>query len=221
MKIYFFAGCSRIFQYFLQGSFDPISIKIGSTTYTLQRTDQTSWPTILSDGEVDETEFNSIMPKFHTKCVEYNDDLTKYEDYPSVGVKLNEFYKDYLPFFDHFGEKVLVIGNPAIDTILRGDADLVSSFIAADYFYGKFDKIYKFDDFFIPKAEISKKIIQEINDLLKTTEGKFNISLIESVNEMLEAIPKNNTSETFSAFERFGLKKYTKQSLKDVYGLDL
>ena len=228
MKTYFSIGGSKFQRFFANAFFDPRSVKVGSTTYTFSNNGKSV--SVEADGEIDEDTFQSLgADKLETELLNWEN---------AKGVPTGEFiitefegpsFK-YEKFFERQGERILVICNPAIETIVRGNSSLLECFSNAEYFKKRFDKILKFDELPFRESKPFKDYIALVNAKLQTTEGKYNSRLIEDVYELLEAVPKRDStgkltkeslSNTFNAFEEFGIKKFSKQSLLDVYGIKI
>lgn len=228
MKTYFSIGGFEFRRFFVNGFFDPRSVKVGSATYTF--TNNGKSVSIEADGEIDEDTFRSLgADKIAAKllsCGKVKEVPT--DEFVIIGLDYQPFR--YEKFFERQGEKILVICNPAIETIVCGNSDLLECFSNAEYFKDRFDKILKFDELPFRESVQFKDYIAQVNAKLQTTEGKYNSRLIEDVYELLEAVPKRDSngqltkeslSNTFNAFEEFGIKKFSKQSLLDVYGIKI
>lgn len=227
MKTYFSIGGFEFRNFFVNGCFDPRSVKVGSTTYSFVNNGKSI--SVEADGEIDEDTFQSLgADKLNVIDINYEN----IEKVPTDEFIITEFDGhsfEYEKFFKRQGEKILVICNPAIETIVRGNSCLAECFSNAEYFKDQFDKILKFDE--LPReSKLFKDYITQVNAKLQTTEGKYNSRLIEDVYELLEAVPKRDfngkltkesLSNTFNAFEEFGIKKFSKQSLLDVYGIKI
>lgn len=228
MKTYFSIGGSVFQRFFANAFFDPRSVKVGSTTYTFANNGESI--SVEADGEIDEDTFQSLgAGKLDTRLLDYQDvDGVPTDEF--VIISLEGLADMYEKFFKRQGEKILVICNPAIETIVRGNSYLQERFSNAEYFKDRFDKILKFDELPFRESVQFKDYITQVNSKLQTTEGKYNSRLIEDVYELLEAVPKRDfngkltkesLSNTFNAFEEFGIKKFSKQSLLDVYGIKI
>ena len=228
MKTYFSIGGSRFQNFFVNGFFDPRSVKVGSATYTF--TNNGKSVSVEADGEIDEDTFRSLGDD-KLDVIDINWENAK--GVPTGEFIITEFegpsFK-YEKFFERQGERILVICNPAIETIVRGNSNPLGCFSNAEYFKDRFDKILKFDELPFRESVQFKDYIALVNAKLQTTEGKYNSRLIEDVYELLEAVPKRDftgkltkesLSNTFNAFEEFGIKKFSKQSLLDVYGVKI
>ena len=228
MKTYFSIGGFEFRNFFVNGCFDPRSVKVGSATYTFANNGKSV--SVEADGEIDEDTFRSLGDD-KLNVIDINCENAK-------GVPTGEFIItefdchpfEYEKFFERQGERILVICNPAIETIVRGNSCLTECFSNAEYFKKRFDKILKFDELPFRESVQFKDYIAQVNAKLQTTEGKYNSRLIEDVYELLEAVPKRDSygqltkeslSNTFNAFEEFGIKKFSKQSLLDVYGIKI
>lgn len=228
MKTYFSIGGFEFRNFFANGCFDSRSAKVGSATYTFANNGKSV--SVEADGEIDEDTFRSLGDD-KLNVIDINCENAK-------GVPTDEFiiteldchpFK-YEKFFERQGERILVICNPAIETIVRGNSSLLECFSNAEYFKKRFDKILKFDGLPFRESVQFKDYIAQVNAKLQTTEGKYNSRLIEDVYELLEAVPKRDSygqltkeslSNTFNAFEEFGIRKFSKQSLLDVYGIKI
>ena len=228
MKTYFSIGGSEFQRFFANAFFDPRSVKVGSTTYTFSNNGKSV--SVEADGEIDEDTFRSLgTGKLDVRRLDYADaDEVPTDEF--VIMSLEGLADMYEKFFERQGEKILVICNPAIETIVRGNSYLQERFSNAEYFKNRFDKILKFDELPFKESVQFKDYIAQVNTKLQTTEGKYNSRLIEDVYELLEAVPKRDSigkltkeslSNTFNAFEEFGIKKFSKQSLLDVYGIKI
>ena len=228
MKTYFSIGEFEFQNFFVNGCFDPRSVKVGSTTYTFVNNGKSV--SVEADGEIDEDTFRSFgVNKIEARLLSCG----KAKGVPTDEFIITEFegpFFEYEKFFERQGEKILVICNPAIGTIVRGNSNLLECFSNAEYFKDRFDKILKFDELPFRESVQFKDYIAQVNAKLQTTEGKYNSRLIEDVYELLEAVPKRDStgkltkeslSNTFNAFEEFGIKKFSKQSLLDVYGIKI
>lgn len=228
MKTYFSIGGSEFQRFFANAFFDPRSVKIGATTYTFSNNGKSI--SVEADGEIDEDTFQSLgAGKLDARRLDYAD----VDGVPTDEFIITEFEGpsfEYEKFFERQGEKILVICNPAIGTIVRGNSSLLECFSNAEYFKKRFDKILKFDELPFRESVQFKDYIAQVNAKLQTTEGKYNSRLIEDVYELLEAVPKRDSygqltkeslSNTFNAFEEFGIRKFSKQSLLDVYGIKI
>ena len=228
MKTYFSIGEFKFQRFFANAFFDPRSVKVGSTTYTFANNGKSV--SVEADGEIDEDTFRSLgagkldVRRFSVENI---------KEVPTDEFVITELdcqpFK-YEKFFERQGEKILVICNPAIETIVCGNLNLMECFSNAEYFKDRFDKILKFDELPFRESVQFKDYITQVNAKLQTTEGKYNSRLIEDVYELLEAVPKRDfngkltkesLSNTFNAFEEFGIKKFSKQSLLDVYGIKI
>ena len=228
MKTYFSIGKFRFRNFFANAFFDPRSVKVGSTTYTFANNGKSV--SVEADGEIDEDTFQSLgADKFNAIDINCeNIDEVPTDEFIITELDCSSF--EYEKFFERQGEKILVICNPAIETIVRGNSSLLECFSNAEYFKKRFDKILKFDELPFRESVQFKDYIAQVNAKLQTTEGKYNSRLIEDVYELLEAVPKRDSngkltkeslSNTFNAFEEFGIKKFSKQSLLDVYGIKI
>lgn len=228
MKTYFSIGGSKFQNFFVNGFFDPRSVKVGSTTYTFSNNGKSIFTGV--DGEIDEDTFRSLgADKLEARLLNWEN----VKGVPTDEFIITEFEGpsfEYEKFFERQGEKILAICNPAIETIVRGNSNLLECFSNAEYFKNRFDKILKFDGLPFRESAQFKDYIALVNAKLQTTEGKYNSRLIEDVYELLEAVPKRDStgkltkeslSNTFNAFEEFGIKKFSKQSLLDVYGVKI
>lgn len=228
MKTYFSIGGFGFRNFFVNGCFDPRSVKVGSTTYSFVNNGKSI--SVEADGEIDEDTFRSLSAD-KLNVIDINCENAK-------GVPTGEFIitefdchpLEYEKFFERQGERILVICNPAIETIVRGNSCLTECFSNAEYFKKRFDKVLKFDELPFRESKQFKDYITLVNAKLQTTEGKYNSRLIEDVYELLEAVPKRDScgkltkeslSNTFNAFEEFGIRKFSKQSLLDVYGIKI
>ena len=228
MKTYFSIGGSEFQRFFANAFFDPRSIKAGSTTYTFSNNGKSV--SVEADGEIDEDTFRSLGDD-KLNAIDINcENIEKVPTDEFVITELDCSSFEYEKFFERRGEKILVICNPAIETIVRGNSCLTECFSNAEYFKKRFDKILKFDELPFRESVQFKDYIALVNAKLQTTEGKYNSRLIEDVYELLEAVPKRDStgkltkeslSNTFNAFEEFGIKKFSKQSLLDVYGIKI
>ena len=228
MKTYFSIGGSKFQDFFVNGFFDPRSVKVGSATYTFSNNGKSV--SVEADGEIDEDTFQSLgAGKLEVRRLS----AENIKEVPTDEFVITEFEGpsfEYEKFFERQGEKILVICNPAIETIVRGNSNLLGCFSNAEYFKDRFDKILKFDELPFRESAQFKDYIALVNAKLQTTEGKYNSRLIEDVYELLEAVPKRDStgkltkeslSNTFNAFEEFGIKRFSKQSLLDVYGIKI
>lgn len=228
MKTYFSISGPEYGIFFANGCFDPRSAKVGSTTYTFLNNGKSV--SVEADGEIDEDTFRSLgIGKLEARRLS----AENIKEVPTDEFVITELdcqpFK-YEKFFERQGEKILVICNPTIETIVRGNSNLQECFSNAEYFKDRFDKILKFDELPFRESVQFKDYIAQVNAKLQTTEGKYNSRLIEGVYELLEAVPKRDStgkltkeslSNTFNAFEEFGIKKFSKQSLLDVYGIKI
>lgn len=228
MKTYFCIGGSKFRSFFINGLFDPRSVKVGSATYTFENNGK--HVVVTTDGEFDEEVFKTLLDtKFNP--VGYDSENCKEQPRDEfVFLKLEGSANSLEKFFERGGEKILVICNPLLEFISHNFNDFTECFSYAEYFKSRFDKILKFDEFPYQESEPFKNYIEEARAKLQTVEGKYNSRLIGNVDELIEAVPRRNAdgsltkeslSNTFSAFEEFGLKKFTKQSLLDVYGIEI
>lgn len=228
MKTYFSIGEFGFQSFFVNGFFDPRSVKVGPATYTFLNNGKSI--STKTDGEIDEDTFRSLgVDKLGVRflsCGKAKGVPT--DEFVITGLDYNPFR--YEKFFERQGEKILVICNPAIETIVCGNSNLLECFSNAEYFKDRFDRILKFDELPFRESEQFKNYIALVNAKLQTTEGKYNSRLIEDVYGLLEAVPKRDSngkltkeslSNTFNAFEEFGIKKFSKQSLLDVYGIKI
>lgn len=228
MKTYFSIGGFEFRNFFVNGCFDPRSVKVGSTTYTFVNNGKSV--SVEVDGEIDEDTFRSLGDD-KLNVIDINcENIEKVPTDEFIITELDCSSFEYEKFFERQGEKILVICNPAIETIVRGNSCLTECFSNAEYFKDRFDKILKFDELPFRESKLFKDCIALVNAKLQTTEGKYNSRLIEDVYELLEAVPKRDStgkltkeslSNTFNAFEEFGIKKFSKQSLLDVYGVKI
>ena len=228
MKTYFSIGGFEFRNFFVNGCFDPRSVKVGSTTYTFVNNGKSV--SVEVDGEIDEDTFRSLGDD-KLNVIDINcENIKKVPTDEFVITELDCSSFEYEKFFERQGEKILVICNPAIETIVRGNSCLTECFSNAEYFKDRFDKILKFDELPFSESVQFKDYIALVNAKLQTTEGKYNSRLIEDVYELLEAVPKRDSigkltkeslSNTFNAFEEFGIKRFSKQSLLDVYGIKI
>ena len=228
MKTYFSIGGFEFRNFFVNGCFDPRSVKVGSTTYSFVNNGKSI--SVEADGEIDEDTFQSLgADKLNVIDINY-ENIEKVPTDEFIITEFDGYSFEYEKFFERQGEKILVICNPAIETIVRGNSYLQERFSNAEYFKDRFDKILKFDELPFRESAQFKDYIAQVNSKLQTTEGKYNSRLIEDVYELLGAVPKRDfngkltkesLSNTFNAFEEFGVKKFSKQSLLDVYGIKI
>ena len=228
MKTYFSIGGFEFRNFFVNGFFDPRSVKVGSATYTFVNDGKSV--SVEVDGEIDEDTFRSLGDDTHNVIDINCENIKEVPTDEFVITELDCSSFEYEKFFERQGERILVICNPAIETIVRGNSSLLECFSNAEYFKKRFDKILKFDELPFRESVQFKDYIALVNAKLQTTEGKYNSRLIEDVYELLEAVPKRDSngkltkeslSNTFNAFEEFGIKKFSKQSLLDVYGIKI